>query len=100
MHNSTSLLYTTSIIIYCQPTLFTELCFISKHIQAMDALKQALTATEVEYTEIRFNSDEGINGIGTDFFVSVLLKCEQCKFRNIFLWFEGSKNQNLCIGSI
>ena len=45
------------------------------HIQAMDALKESLTAIEVEYTEIRFNSDEGINGIGTDFFVSVLWKC-------------------------
>ena len=42
-------------------------------MQSMDALKQALTDIHVDHTEIRFRSDEGIDGINTDFFVSFLL---------------------------
>ena len=36
----------------------------------MDALKQGLTEIGVNYTETRFRSDEGIDSIKTDIFVS------------------------------
>ena len=45
----------------------------------MDALKQGLTELGVNYTETRFRSGEGINGINKDIFVSCLITCPlQC----------------------
>ena len=43
------------------------------HVQSMDALKQGLTEIGVNYTELRFRSDEGIDSINTNIFVSCLI---------------------------
>ena len=45
----------------------------SIHVQSMDALKQGLTELGVNYTETRFRSGEGIDGINRDIFVSYLI---------------------------
>ena len=43
---------------------------LSKHIQAMNDFKQNLNHSGVNYTETRFRTDDGIDGINTEFLVS------------------------------
>ena len=43
---------------------------LSIHIQAMNDLKERLTGIGVSYTERRFRSDDGLEGITTEFLVS------------------------------
>ena len=40
------------------------------HLQAMNDFKERLTGIGVNYTEIRFRTDDGIDGITTEFLVS------------------------------
>ena len=44
-------------------------CF-SIPLQSMDALKELLSNDSVNVTEIRFRTNEGIDGINTEFLVS------------------------------
>ena len=75
-------------------------------LQSMNVLKESLSNDSVTVTEVRFRTNEGIDGINTDFLVSSqmlkLHNVKQCSIQEIRLciFYLGCRDENLCASDV
>ena len=64
--------------------------------QSMDALIESLTDSDVDVTELRFRTDDGIDGINTEFLVSsqMLTHCNVLLYNYMTLYNYVSHTRN------